>query len=518
MSNPTADLILYNANVITLHPSHPESQLIAIQNGKILSMARNDALKEFTGAKTKAIDCHGKTVLPGFNDAHCHLVAFVESLLTPNLGPDAVHSISDIKDKIRKLAQDLRAGNWIRAGGYNEFYLVEKRHPTRWDLDEATTNHPVKLTHRSGHAQVLNSPALSLAGISKETPEPPGGMIERDLETGEPTGLLYGMSNYIAKVVSPISDSELEQGIKLANKKLLALGITSLQDASQHNDIQRWQMFQQWKNQGCLKPRVNMMLGAEAFNLHHEHNLFPRAGNDELRLGAIKIILDETRGQLNPPQAELNQKVLAIHQSGFQVAMHAVEETTIEAACLALEYVLKVSPNPNHRHRIEHCSVCTPAMAKRLALLDVVVVTQPAFIYYNGERYLKTVQEKQRKHLYRIATLIKAGLKLSASSDCPVIPPDPASGIYATVSRMTESGQSLLPGERVSQSQALWMYTGASAYACFEENIKGTMAPGKLADLIVLNRDPTEMTPEEIKDLEVEMTVIGGGIVWRKEP
>ncbi len=517
MGDLTADLILHNANVLTLHPSHPKSQLVAISNGKVLSVSTDEALKKFRSARTQIIDCRGKTVLPGFNDAHCHLVAFAESLLTPDLSPATVHSISDIKDKIRKIAQNLSAGSWIRASGYNEFYLAERRHPTRWDLDEATTTHPVKLTHRSGHAHVLNSLALALAGITEETPEPPGGLIERDLETGEPNGLLYGMHAYLAKVVPPLSNSELEQGIKLANEKLLALGVTSIQDASPHNDMRRWKMFQQWKGRDYLKPRVNMMLGAEAFSGLHKSDLYPSSGDNQLRLGAIKIILDETRGQLNPPQAELNQEVLAIHQSGFQVALHAVEETTIEAACSALEHALKMSPRQDHRHRIEHCSVCTPTMAKRLALLGVVIVTQPAFIYYSGERYLKTVPEQQLKHLYPIASLTKAGLKVAASSDCPVVPPDPLVGIYAAVSRMTESGQSLLPEECVTPSQALRMYTESAAYASFEEDIKGTIAPGKLADLIILNGDPTEIAAEEIKDLEVEMTIIGGQIARSKE-
>jgi predicted amidohydrolase YtcJ len=517
MGDLTADLILHNANVLTLQPSYPKSRTVAVKNDKILSVSTDEALKKFKGARTLIIDCRGKTVLPGFNDAHCHLVAFAESLLTPDLSPTTVHSISDIKDKIRKVAQNSPAGSWIRASGYNEFYLAERRHPTRWDLDEATTIHPVKLTHRSGHAHVLNSLALSLAGITMETPEPPGGLIERDLESGEPNGLLYGMNAYLAKVVPPPSNSELEQGIKLSNEKLLALGITSIQDASPHNDIRRWKMFQQWKNRGYLKPRVNMMLGAEALSGLHESDLHPRAGDNQLRLGAVKIILDETRGQLNPPQSELNQEVLAIHQAGFQVALHAIEETTIEAACSAVEHALKMSPRQDHRHRIEHCSVCTPTMTNKLATLGVVIVTQPAFVYYSGERYLNTVPEQQLKYLYPIASLTKAGLKVAASSDCPVVPPDPIIGIYAASSRMTESGQSLLPEECVTPLQALRMYTESGAYASFEEDIKDVIAPGKLADLIVLNADPTEIAAGEIKDLEVEMTIIGGQIIWSKE-
>lgn len=516
MANLAADLILYNANVLTLDTHSPKAELVAVRKGKIVRISGSEAINELRGAGTKAIDCRGKTVLPGFNDAHCHLVAFAESLLSPDLSPVAVHSISDIQGTLRKLSEELPLGSWIRARGYNEFYLDEKRHPTRWELDEATASHPIKLTHRSGHAHVLNSLALALAGISNETPEPPGGMIDRDLETGEPNGLLYGMSDYLAKVVPPLDDSELEQGMELANERLLSLGITSIQDASPHNDLRRWQMFQRWKRQRKLRLRVNMMLGAEALSQCQEQGFASRTGDSQLRLGAIKIILDETRGQLNPPQVELNRKVFEIHQSGLQVALHAVEETTIEAACLALEYALQRLPRADHRHRVEHCSVCTPEMAKRLASLEAVVVTQPGFIYYSGQRYLKTVPHGQLKHLYPVGTLIKAGLKVAASSDCPVVSPNPLIGIYAAVSRMTETGQYFFPEQSISPLQGLLMYTQYPAYACFEEAIKGSIVPGKLADLVVLRGDPTDVAPGDIKDLEVEMTIVGGQIVWRR--
>lgn len=516
MSRLNADLILYNANVITLDPRCPKGELVAVQNGRILSVAENEAAKELRGAKTEVVDCQGKTILPGFNDAHCHLAAYAESLLTPNMGQATAHSISDIQNEIRMLSHNLPSGSWIRARGYNEFYLAEKRHPTRWDLDKVTVVHPVILTHRSGHAHALNSLALALAGISGESAEPPGGMIERDLETGEPNGVLYGMSGYLANVTPPLNDSELEQGIALASKNLVSSGITSIQDASPHNDYRRWQAFQRWKSQGQFRPRVSMMLGAEALTEYQELGLPLKTGDSQLRVGAVKIILNETRGQLNPPQAELNQKVSDIHRSGLQIALHAVEENTVEAACLALEYTLQRSPRIDHRHRVEHCSVCTLELAERLASLKIAVVTQPAFIYYSGERYLKTVPEEQLKHLYPIATLINAGLKVAASSDCPVVPPNPIHGIYAAVSRMTETGQSLLPRECISTLEALWMYTVGGAYVCFEETTKGSIVPGKFADLILLSGDLIEAAPEAMRDLEVEMTIVDGEIVWRK--
>ena len=258
------------------------------------------------------------------------------------------------------------------------------------------------------------------------------------------------------------------------------------------------------------------MSGLDLFDYTREHGLPPQADNNQLRLGSVKIILHETPGELSPPQEELNEKVLQIHRAGHQVALHAVEENTVEAACRAIEYALNKFPRKDHRHRIEHCSVCAPEIVKRLARLKVTVVTQPSFIYYNGERYLNTVPDEQLRHLYPVSRLIKAGVTVAGSSDCPVIPPDPIAGLYAAVSRITETGKSLLDEEQISPVDALKMYTRNAAYVCFEEAIKGTLSPGYNADLIVLNGNPLDLAPEELWNLHVVLTVINGEIVWRK--
>lgn len=515
MDTPLADLILYNANILTLDSNYPKAQLVAVQGGKVLAVAGDEALEEFRGPMTMVLDCQGKTVLPGFNDAHCHFVALANSLVNLNAGPAKVRSIPDMQKEVRKAAQNLPPLSWIRADGYNEFYLDEKRHPTRWDLDKATSVHPVKLTHRSGHAHVLNSLALALVGISRETPDPLGSIIERDWETGEPNGLLYDMGDFLAKKVPPLGDNELSRGIKLAGDELLSLGITSIQDASPGNNVERWQMFQRWKSEGSLKCRLSLMLGLEGFNQYQEGGL-PNWDANEVHLGGVKIVLQATTGQLSPSFGELEQLVLRIHQSNLQVALHAVDETTVEAAYSTLEHVLQKSLRPDPRHRIEHCSVCQPEVAERLASLGVMVVTQPAFLYYNGERYLKTVPQRQLPHLYPLATISKAGIKLAAGSDCPVAPANPLVGIYAAVSRRAETGEVVSPEQRISTLEALQMYTQGAAYASFEEAIKGSILPGKFADLVVLSGDPTEVSTREIKDLHVEMTIIAGDVVWRR--
>jgi predicted amidohydrolase YtcJ len=512
---PAADLILTNANIITMDPACPTAQLVAIKGNKILLVAAGDRLGEVRGAKSKIIDCQGKTVVPGFNDAHCHVFAFIRKLGSLDLSPSSVSSIADIKAAIRRQTQSLPPGSWIAGSDYNEFYLAEKRHPNRRDLDEAAPQHPVVLTHRSLHACVLNSLALSLAGITRETPEPPGAIIERELSTGEPSGLLLEMVGYIReKVLPPLSEDELAEGMTLANQHYLSMGITSLQEASASNDYTRWQTLKRFKDNGKLKGRVSMMFGFEALSQFQERGLAPGSGDEQLRLGGLKILVTETTGNLQPPPEELNRQALAAHQAGFQLAIHCVEPGTVEAAIDTLEYINGRSSIEGRRHRLEHGSECPPELLKRLKNLKAMVVTQPPFIYYSGERYLATLPPERQRWLYRIKSFLDAGITVAGSSDSPVASDNPLVGIYAAVSRRAQSGQELLPGEAISPQKALELYTTNAAYASFEEDIEGSIAPGKLADLVVLSADPLKSPPEKLKDIRVEMTIVDGGVAW----
>lgn len=510
-----ADLILCNANIITMDPSSPSAELVAIRGNKIWVVSRNEDLKDLKDNRTVVIDCARRTVLPGFHDAHGHLSAFAESLVTLDVSPaKGVRSISALQAGIRKFSWKLPPGTWVRAGGYNEFYFLEKRHPNRLDLDLAAPHHPVKLTHRSGHAHVLNSLALKICGISKETPDPEGGLIDRDLETGDPTGVLYGMSEFLSQKIPPLESQQLEKGIQLANLELLSSGVTSFEDASASNDLQRWRMFNDWRNRGFLRSRLRMLWGFKGFRESCRNFLLPDGEEEQVPRGGVKIILDETTGRLNPSPTELNEMVFQIHQSGWQVVLHALEERTIEAACSAIFYALQRAPRPDHRHRIEHCAICPPSLARRIASIGIHVVTQPSFIYASGERYLQTVPAEQMKYLYPLATLARRGVTIAAGSDCPIAPVNPLVGIYAASSRLAASGQAVVPEERIEISEALSMYTIHAAKATFTEKIKGSIRPGLLADLVILNGDPTRLSVNEVKDLQVKMTIINGQPVW----
>jgi predicted amidohydrolase YtcJ len=509
------DLILFNANVITMDPVSPRAGLVGVRGERIALVTANKMLGRLRKPGTRIIDCKGKTLLPGFIDAHCHVRAYAENLVSLNLSPrGAIHSISDIQDKIRDICRIKSSGTWIRGKSFNEFYIKERRFLNRWDLDVAAPLHPVKITHRSGHAHILNSIALKFAGISRETGDSPGGMIDRDPETGIPTGILYGMGAYLAEKVPPLDDRDLERGVMLANEKLLSCGITSIQDASSANGLQQWKWFEALKERKALQPRLTVMTGLTSLMDSQRDSFSSHIDNIHFRLGGIKIVADQVTGCLRPSQKELNEQVSTIHEAGLQAVIHAVEEPVIEASCNAIAYALKHHYRHDHRHRIEHCSVCPPPLLRRLAGLNIAIVTQPAFVYFNGDQYLKTVPVDQLEHLYVIGSMVRNGLSVGFSSDFPISDPNPLVGVCAAVTRMTEGNERVLPREGILVADALRMCTIGAAAAAFEEKIKGSISPGKVADLVMVSEDPFAIPSPGLKDIQVMMTILGGRVVW----
>lgn len=505
-------LLLVNANVITMDDALPRAIAIDIQ-GKNISSVINGNVGLINRQEAEVIDCKGKTVLPGFIDAHCHFIALAERLVLPDISAQHITSVDKIVEFVKNVADVTPPGNWIQVRGYQQFNLIDKRHPNRWDLDKATQSHPVCLSHVTGYIQILNSSALDKVKIDNYSEAPAGGMIERNLDNGIPDGILLNMRAYLSNFIPHVDDESLSRGVKLAADRYLSGGITSFQDASQANGLRRISQFRKYIHTGLIKSRVIMVQGLDSFL--KDDCLETGLEDDLLKVNGVKIILTEASGGLNPPLTQINKIMLKIHERGKQAVIHAIEEPVIRIAAEAISRVTQVAPGKNQRHRIEHCSVCPPDLARFLQSLGVVVVTQPNFVYYNGERYLETIPEKERRYLYPFKTLNDAGINVAASSDSPVVPEDPLHGIYSAVTRRTEKGKQLEPAEKVSIMEALKMYTISAAYSAYEENIKGSVSPKKLADLIVLNGDPTKINPDEINDLEVEMVIIGGEIVYQ---
>lgn len=508
-------LIFHNARVMSLDPTISGARLVAVNGDRIHAVGGDELLPQLKSRSTQLIDCEGKVVLPGFVDAHCHVRAYAESLVSLDISPqNNIRTIGEIQNRILEACNSKAPGTWIKANGYSEFHLAEKRQPNRYDLDAVAPLHPVRLTHRSGHVHVLNSLALKLLNITAATEEPPGSLMDRDVATGEPTGVLFGMGAFLARAMPAADDSITDPGLRFAGERLLSFGVTSVQDAGAWNGSGRWTGFESAKGRGLLQPRLTMMLGWNGFSELRSGLFRFESDCSDLRPGGVKLLVGRVSGSLHPEQWELNERVLAIHSAGLQAIIHAIEPPEIEAAAAAIAEAQRSSPRPDPRHRIEHCSVCPPELRKRLAALGITIVMQPSFLYYSGDRYLETVPADELEHLYAIRSLQEEGLSMAFASDFPVSDPNPLVGIRAAATRISEGGREVLPREKTTVSDAIRLYTLGSAAAAFEENIKGSITPGKLADLVILSDDP--LSPDAArKNIRVVTTILGGRIVWQ---
>ena len=510
------DWLFIDTHVLTMDPDLPVAEALAVRDGRIVAIGDNTTVSRTAPRGASVVEGRGKTLLPGFIDPHFHLLAFAKAFVTLDLGAGSgVKNLKDLQKRLHDWQQQQPPGSWIRARGYHEFGLAEKRHPTRRELDAAVPDHPLVLTHHSGGAHVLNSLALQLSGITGTTEDPPEGIIDRDLETGDPTGLLYNMDDWLARKMPSLEPRQLAEGMRQANQALCAWGITSLHDVSSRNDLARWKLVSAWQDEGILTPRVTMALGWEGFNAFRSDRR-PFSPRPRLQVGGVKLIIHETTGRLSPSLEELREKVFRIHQAGLPAIMHAIEEPAIAAACDAIAHATARSPGPGPRHRIEHCALCSTELARRIASLGITVVTHPSFLHYHGDRYRKTVPEIQQAYLYPLGTLIRNGITVAGSADAPVCPADPLIGIHAALTRRTAKGNVLLAEERITAHQALGLYSTQAALAIGAEATTGRLVPGRSADLVLLNGDPTSVTELKTGKIQVELALLAGTKTWEK--
>ncbi len=505
------DLILTNARVLTMDRHSPGAEAVAVKNGRIQRVGRSSDLRVLTSGKVKVIDCGRGTLMPGFHDAHMHLLAYAASLLAVDCRPSSVNSIRDIALRIGDRASHTPRGEWIRATGYDETSLRERRHPTRRDLDEATSLHPVRLDHRSGHASVLNTMALERVGIGDSFSEPPGATVERELDTGSPSGLLLEMPDYLENRTSAHSVKEIESSVRVASKILLAHGVTTVQDATHHNSVSRWDFLGNLiKSAGDL-PRVTLMPGYRHLPAFLERGLHFGSGGPRLRTGHVKIMVTASFGSSTPDKSELALMVSECVESGFPVAIHAVEAEVVRSAAEAI--AAAASDDVSSLHRIEHGSECPPDTLEVVARSAAKVVTQPSFVYQNGDRYLSTVDSGMLPHLYRVGSFMERGIEVAFGSDAPFGGPDPMEGIFSAVERKTASGRILAADESIGVLEALESYTAASARASGNASQIGTIMPGMYADMILFEGDITAASPERLIGLRPVMTMLGGRVV-----
>ena len=521
-----ADLVLHNARLFLPRTTGPEATLVSAVGEWVQWVGGERDLDTVRGPDTRVIDCEGRRVVPGFIDAHAHLFAFAANLGAVDCSPRNVSSIADIQRAIRERAAAADEGEWLRAWGYDEFHLAEGRAPTRWELDEAAPRNPVKLTHRSGHASVLNSAALRVLGIGNETPEPVGAMIERD-PSGELTGYVQEMEAELGARGVPIAaPHEAETFLEQAFRRLLSLGVTSLQDATPDGALGQWDTLEDLRRRGRLPLRVTKMVGAGDIDALAERELGYGGGDAWLSVGPVKIMLNETGRRTLPEAVELLERAWPAHAAGYQVAFHAVEEGGLTAAAEAVEGLLRLTLERttdvaggglrlhDHRHRVEHCGVCPPELARRLRAAGVVVVAQPGFVHEHGDRYLQQVDVERHAWLHPLSSLVEGGLRVALGSDMPLAPPGPLTAVAAAVTRASRRGAPINAAEAVDAAAALRLHTAGGAYAAADEHLKGSIAPGQLADLVVLDGDPLTAEPAALGEISVAMTIMGGRVAY----
>jgi predicted amidohydrolase YtcJ len=522
MSDST--LVLLNANVVTLNHKQPKAEAIAIQNGKIITVGSNKEVRKYTGKKTTVIDAKNKTIVPGFVDCHVHMTGFGQFLQTLNLRN--VESVREMQQKLREYAQKDPEKSWILGGRWDQDKFAEKRYPTRWDLDAAVADKPVFLIRVCGHLGVANSRALQLADISKEATIE-GGKIDLDEATGEPNGILRENAlGLVWKAIPKPNPKELEKACISACKKAVKAGLTCVHWIV--GSAEEIRIIQKLYRNRKLPLRVYLGISADLLDQLIDLGMQTGFGNDIVKIGFVKVFADgslgartaalkepysdrpETRGIILYTQRKLNKLVSKAHRAGLQLAVHAIGDRAIETVLKAFENALKKHPRKNPRHRIEHCSVLNPTLIKRMKRLGLIASVQPHFVvsdFWVADR----VGEDRARWVYPFKTLMKEGLIVTSGSDCPVEPIDPLLGVWAAVTRKTFEEESL------TVEEALKTYTLNAAYASFDEERRGTIEAGKLADFTILSDDLFNVPPESIKDIRVEMVFVDGKMVYARE-
>jgi predicted amidohydrolase YtcJ len=528
----TADLILLEGKVITVDSADSIAEAVAIKDGHIIAVGKNADIKHLAGEKTQVVHLGGKSVLPGLVDAHTHLegIAAFHRMLDVHVPP--LKGVDEILDKVRDKTRSVAPGEWIvGAGGWGQVL------PTRQQLDAVAPDNPVVL-RESAHVQILNSKALQVLGIDKNTQPPRGGNIYHDPNTGEPTGKIQEMPGVWQSQIPPPSYDTRKQSVKEVMENFTRMGVTSIYDFPSGDGMR---VYQDLRDHGQLPLRLRYQIILTSTDKDFANfviNYGPRTGfgDDWMRLGGIKLFVDgetESAVRYDPPgqrekwvgglrftQEELNDIVLRAHKAGFQVWTHALGDKAQDMILEAYERAETADPRPDPRHRIEHAGnneagPTTVEQLERMKRLDVIPVPTGAWIYL-GHAAFKT----QAKVPFIYRTMLDHGLRPPGTSDSLGSMPEsmnPFFSMWAMVTRKTRDGELNGPQEAISIKEAIHGYTIDGAHSGFEENIKGSLERGKLADLIVVSADPLTIAPDQIKDIRVLMTVINGKIVWRAE-
>ena len=527
-SSSGPELILHNANIYTSNPNFPKSQAIAINNGEIVAVGSDSDILHLAGSNTRKVDIGGKTITPGFIDAHSHPASSgYEHLKSVDCD---LRSISKIQDAIQQAALEKPPGEWVLGFKYDDTKTAEKRYITRYDLDQITDAHPISIRHRGGHTAYVNSLALKMAKIDRNTPDPKGGQIVRD-ENGEPTGLLKENAVDLVYVLIPDNQTEQDQqeGVKIISEMLSKSGITSVTDAyGLQSDLKA---YRNAFAAGDLKTRIYCMIAYYEIDDMISQGLKTGDGDNWIRIGGMKLTCDgsisERTARLSEPyigrpddygiivmdEEELYEYAIKAQRANWQIGIHANGDVGIDKSLNVFERVQKEHSRQDPRFRLEHCTVINQELIKRIKNLNAIPCPFSTYVYFHGEKMIHYGQERL-ENMFAVKSFLDTGINVTQTSDYPPGPFEPMMAIQSSVTRMDMSGNTWGASQKISVEDAIKVGTINGAYASYEEHIKGSLEIGKLADLVVLDKDPTEVDPSTIIDIKIERTMVGGKWVY----
>ncbi len=536
-NRPSAELIITNANVYTVDNNQPHAEAVAIIGDRIAAVGNAADIDQWRGSSTKIIDAGGKLLLPGFNDAHVHFIDGGLQLDSVDLRYS--DSPEEFARKIGERAKITPQGEWISGGDWDEERWNPPHLPTKDLIDPVTPNTPVFVTRYDGHEALANSLALKLAGVTRETKSPPGGEIVRDAQ-GNLTGVLKDAAqSLVSKAMPPLSHERRVRAAKRALAYAARLGVTSVQTMSA--DYEDIRVYSELLEQNELTARIYVAPPLATLEQEASVGIRHAWGSPYLRIGAMKAFADgslgsatayffdpytdapNTRGLLSDemqPLSKMRDHMMKADDAGLQLCIHAIGDQAISLVLDLFSDVEKAHGPADRRLRIEHAQHIAAKDFDRFASLKVIASVQPYHAIDDGRWAERRIGPERIKTTYAFRTLLDKGVTLAFGTDWTVAPLNPMKTLYAAVTRATLEGKNpngWLPEQKIKLSEAVEAYTMGSAYAEFQEKEKGSVTPGKLADMVLLSDDIFQMDPAKIGDVEVEMTMVGGRIVWQRK-
>lgn len=524
--------------IVTMTGHAPEA--FAAEDEQVAATGSLAALRErFPSAEV--VDFGDAVIVPGFNDAHAHLAVAAEDMLHLDLSIDAVSSLAEIAEVLRGALATTPPGGWIRGSRYDDAKMAEGRVLSRWDLDAVSRDHPIIVLHVAGHWGVVNSKALELGAIDESTGDPPGGRFGRDA-SGRLNGILfetaifdfaYPQATRLPQTIAPASTpADRRRGLQLAMQAFHAAGITSLTDAMcGPDDIA---LFEDAQRGGELTMRVNMLLHFEHYGLLAQRNLRTSSGDRRLRLGGIKAFIDgaiggrtclmdepfegmtDDFGMQTLSDAILGDVVRQAHLDGNRVCVHANGDRAIRKVLDHFEAAHNEQPKPELHHRIEHCSIVTDDILARMKALGAIAAPFGSYVHYHGGKLLDWYGPRRVERMFAHRWFLDRGVAVAGSSDYPCGPYQPLLALQSCVTRTGYDGTPLGLSQRITPREALALYTVNAAYAAGEDDVKGRLAPGYLADFVALDDDPLTIDPHALSRIGVRATYVGGAKVWER--